>query len=394
MGSLRLILALLVVYFHAQAFTVYSQGGAPFATFLPVPDGRSAVQMFYLISGFYMALVLNTKYRTADANWTFYTNRFLRLWPAAVIVNLLVVLSFLAIGEVRLFGLTEGIGAFLARLGALDGGALVFLAFTNLFVVGQDLLWFLGFAPGGVGFAPFGSAGHNGSALSLNHPLFTVAIEAVYYALSPFVLRRGWRAAAGFVALGALYHALVFVTGASNLIWGYHFVASAAYFYFMGACAYHLYRWLEQAPVRRRLTARPALAWSFAVGGLLLLLPIYWLMPRNTLFMAPVLALVVPVLFTLTRQRRADRMVGELSFGVYLAHYPILLLLGPLVGPLGLWLWTSALSLAAALLLYWLVEQPIDRWRQRRAVAAATGSATAATGAAWRGPGRATAGGG
>jgi peptidoglycan/LPS O-acetylase OafA/YrhL len=392
MGSLRLLLALLVVYFHAQAFTVYVQGGAPFATVLPVPDGRSAVQMFYLISGFYMALVLNTKYRTADSNWLFYTNRFLRLWPAAVVVNLLVVLSFLVIGEVRLFRLASGIGELLGWLGSLDAGSLVFLAFTNIFVVGQDLLWFLGFAPGGVTFAPFGSEGHNGSALSLNHPLFTVAIEAFYYALSPFVLRRGWRVAAGFVVLGGLYHFLVFATGASSLIWGYHFVASAAYFYFMGACAYHLYRWLGQEPMRGRLAARPGLAWGIALGGLLLLLPIYWLMPRGTLFMAPVLALVVPVLFTLTRQHRADRMVGELSFGVYLAHFPILMLLGPLVSPLGLWLWTSLLSVAAALLLYWAVEQPIDRWRQRRAAAA--GRPAGPAGRGWGASGQAPVGGG
>lgn len=391
MGSLRLILALLVVYFHAQAFTVYAQGGAPFATIVPVPDGRSAVQMFYLISGFYMALVLNTKYLTADSNWTFYTNRFLRLWPAVVVVNLFVVLSFLAIGEVRLFGLTAGIGEFLGWLGSLDAGSLVFLAFTNIFVVGQDLLWFLGFEPGVVTFAPFGSEGHNGSALSLNHPLFTVAIEAFYYALSPFVLRRGWRVAAGFVALGGLYHVVVFATGASSLIWGYHFVASAAYFYFMGALAYHLYRWLGQEPMRGRLARHPGLAWSFVVVGLLLLLPIYWVMPRNTLFMAPVLALVVPVLFTLTRQRRADRLVGELSFGIYLAHYPILLLLGPLVGPLGLWLWTSLLSIGAALLLFWLVEQPIDRWRQRRAAAALRPPGQIG---GWAASGRAAAGGG
>jgi peptidoglycan/LPS O-acetylase OafA/YrhL len=393
MGSLRLVLALLVVYFHAQAYTVYVLGGEPFATLLPVPDGRSAVQMFYLISGFYMALVLNTKYRTADANWTFYTNRFLRLWPAVVVVNLLVALSFLAIGEVRLFNFTTGIGEFLAMLGSLDAGALAFLAFTNLFIVGQDLVFFLRFDPGGVSFAPFGTEGHNGSSLLLNHPLFTVAIEIFYYAISPFVLRRGWRAAAGFVVLGGLYHVLVFVTGASSLIWGYHFFASAAYFYFLGALAFHLYRWLEEEPRRGWLAARPALAWGFVTAGLLLLLPIYWLMPRNTLFMAPVLALVVPVLFSLSRQNQADRMVGELSFGVYLTHIPILFLIGPLVGPLDLWLWTSALATGSAVLLFLLLEQPIDRWRQRRAAAART-HGRKATAAGWRQPRRAAAGGG
>jgi len=375
MGSLRLSLALFVVFFHAQAYTVYAQGLPPLETFLPVPDGRTAVQMFYLISGFYMALVLNEKYKTADSNWLFYTNRFMRLWPAAVIVNVFVILSFLMIDEVRLFGLTASLGEFWALLGSLDAATLALLAFTNVFVVGQDLLWFLRFEPGGVSLAPFGTAGHNGSSLSLNHPLFTVAIEAFYYAISPFVLRRGWRVALGFVVAGGLWHVGVAATGASNLIWGYHFVGSAAYFYFLGACAYHLYRLVEQEPVRGWLEARQALAWAAVGGGLFLLLAIYWVMPRATLFMAPVMAMVVPLLFVLTRYRRSDRMVGELSFGVYLAHYPILMVLAPLVTPVGLWLWTTALSVAAALLLFFLVEQPIDRWRQRRATAAADRSA-------------------
>jgi peptidoglycan/LPS O-acetylase OafA/YrhL len=53
MGSLRFVLALLVVYFHVRGPSHYG---------LPLPDGRIAVQMFYVISSFYMALVLNEKY--------------------------------------------------------------------------------------------------------------------------------------------------------------------------------------------------------------------------------------------------------------------------------------------------------------------------------------------
>ena len=383
MGSLRLTLALLVVYFHT---------GSPFGAAL-VPDGRAAVQMFFLISGFYMALVLNEKYRTAETNWLFYSNRFFRLWPAAFVVNLLVILSFLVMDEVRLFMLTMGIGDFLAFLGSLDPWALALVVVTNITVVGQDLIWFLRFDPSGTTYHPFGQPGHNGASLSLNHPLFTVAIEAFYYLISPFVLRRGWRVAVGFVIAGGVYHVALFVLGLSNLIWGYHFFGAAAYFYFLGACAYHLYRHLGREPFRAWVENRQPLAWAFVIGALLLLLPIDWLMPRSTLFMAPIMALVVPVLFMLTRYRLLDRMVGELSFGVYLAHYPILMVLRPALDPAGLWLATTVLSVASALLLFWLLEQPIDRWRQRRAAAAVDRSGPDEPGG-WRRSSGAAAGGG
>jgi peptidoglycan/LPS O-acetylase OafA/YrhL len=368
MGTLRLILALAVVGFHT-----YYQGN--WSDDLPfwLPDGRAAVQMFYVISGFYMALVLNEKYRGTTSNWLFYTNRFLRLWPSVMVVNIFVILSFLAIGEVRLFLWTGSFAEFFAFLGSLDIWALIFVALTNLFVVGQDILFFLRFDASGVSFVPVSEPGHNGASLSLNHPLFTVAIEAFNYIISPFVLRRGWRVALGFLLVGGIYHMAIYIAGVSSLMWGYHFVGSAAYFYFLGACAYHLYRQLNLEPWRDWLERRQGPAMAACILALLLTLPINWLVPRSTLFMAPILAAVIPVLFTLTRHRRWDRLVGELSFGVYLVHYPILFLVGPAFDHLVLWLVIGALSVTAAILLLVLVDLPIDRRRQRRAAAAARG---------------------
>ena len=367
MGSLRLILALAVVGFHA-----YFQGEWTEDYPLTLPDGRAAVQMFYLISGFYMALVLNEKYLGAASNWLFYTNRFLRLWPSVVVVNIFVIASFFAMGEVRLYGRTSSISDFLAYLGSLDIASLVFLAFTNLFVIGQDLLWFLRFEPGGVSVVDGLEAGPNGPSLSLNHPLFTVAIEAFYYIISPFVIRRGWRVALGFVIAGGLYHVGIFLAGLHRETWSYHFFLSAMYFYFLGACAYHLYRKIKEEPIKAWLEARRTWVLVGCVAVMLMLLPINVLVPRSTMFMAPILALVVPFLFMLTHKSRLDRTVGELSFGVYLIHYPILFIIGPAFDHLVLWLVTSVLSIAAALVLLYAVDLPIDRWRQRRAIAAAS----------------------
>src|SRR5690606_33812821 len=47
--------------------------------------GPFAVQMFFVISGFYMALVLNEKY-TERSPYRFYLARLLRLWPAYIVV--------------------------------------------------------------------------------------------------------------------------------------------------------------------------------------------------------------------------------------------------------------------------------------------------------------------
>ena len=79
MGSLRLFLALSVALGHF---------GMP----LGFPTSDIAVQSFYVISGFYMALVLNEKYGPGTY-WLFISNRLLRLWPTYIVV---LVLSFAA----------------------------------------------------------------------------------------------------------------------------------------------------------------------------------------------------------------------------------------------------------------------------------------------------------
>ena len=43
--------------------------------------GEIAVELFFIISGFYMSLILNEKYNTPDKILIFYKNRFLKLFP-------------------------------------------------------------------------------------------------------------------------------------------------------------------------------------------------------------------------------------------------------------------------------------------------------------------------
>lgn len=75
MGVLRLLLAVSVIAAHA---------GPLFGTsMLP---GNFAVETFFMISGFYMSLILSEKYCGPGAIWKFYSNRYLRLYPTYFII--------------------------------------------------------------------------------------------------------------------------------------------------------------------------------------------------------------------------------------------------------------------------------------------------------------------
>ncbi len=70
MGILRILLAISVVLAHSSSIFGFSLVG-----------GQIAVQAFYIISGFYMALILNEKYIGANNSYKlFISNRFLRLY--------------------------------------------------------------------------------------------------------------------------------------------------------------------------------------------------------------------------------------------------------------------------------------------------------------------------
>ncbi len=78
MGLLRLFLALSVVITHT----------APLFGLQMMP-GDVAVKLFFIVSGFYMSLVMAGKYEGKNRALFFYSNRALRLYPAFFIAILL-----------------------------------------------------------------------------------------------------------------------------------------------------------------------------------------------------------------------------------------------------------------------------------------------------------------
>src|SRR6185437_11934638 len=71
MGLIRLLLALAVVATHCGPIFGCNLVG-----------GQIAVQSFFIISGFYMSVILNEKYVGVNNSYRlFITNRFMRLYP-------------------------------------------------------------------------------------------------------------------------------------------------------------------------------------------------------------------------------------------------------------------------------------------------------------------------
>ena len=132
MGKLRLLLALAVVAAHY---------GPVFGTKLV--GGEVAVKSFFMISGFYMSLVLNEKYVKEKSSYAlFISNRFLRLYPIYWVILLMTALY--SVFQVFYTG-----GANAGRMNIayeyitsgrpLDQFSIVFLILANIFYLDRML---------------------------------------------------------------------------------------------------------------------------------------------------------------------------------------------------------------------------------------------------------------
>ena len=88
-----------------------------------------AVQTFYLVSGFYMSLILTEKYSHTSS---FLTNRVLRLYPAYLAVAAVTLLHSLARWSAGRSAADPGLIAYESHFEPLALGAKMYLVLTNL----------------------------------------------------------------------------------------------------------------------------------------------------------------------------------------------------------------------------------------------------------------------
>ena len=344
MGVIRILLALSVVADHLRI----SAGGLSF-------DGAGipAVESFFILSGFYMALVLRTKYR-AHAR-PFYVARLIRLLPIywiLLLVSLAISLAVL-VGTRLPVGLLYGFHQPLPHPWLYPAAAL-----TNVTILGTDLLTLYAAR---TGFAP--------SQLLAIPLVWTLSTELWFYALAPLFLRR--RAA----ALGAVFLLFLAVrVGIRHLFpgpwtdWNYFFTPSTLHLFFLGALAYVAYEKLSASAHFARRTRR--YGW-LVLGAVILNLFFYrtWqIFGLQDLRYEVLFAASLPFIFQRLKDNRIDRLIGDYSYPLYLVHGVVFSFAAPLRHHLT-HRETIGLGLAVTFAGCWLllkIDARISRWLHAR----------------------------
>ncbi len=294
MGALRVFLALCVISAHI--------GGSPEIRGF-FSGSAMAVCVFFCISGFYMALVLNEKY-TGEKE--FYIARLFRIYPiyfAAIFLELLI----LAITP-------HGLLYFFGRLLSIPLWAATLSAVTNVTLVGMDVGHWLCMPS-----LKDGSCVDSGYFV-LNAPGWSLGIELMFYAIVPFIARSAIKSAIFMAAgggyllwVGSIINYSAISLGSANFIpygLSYNTFPASMLYFGIGMLSYHLVH-------RRRAMLSlivGACLYSFGRSGAILHVQPHIL----------VVLFFLPLLFSLTKNMALDRFIGELSFPLYIFHMPIL----------------------------------------------------------------------
>ena len=279
--------------------------------------GVIAVQLFYLVSGFVISLIISEKrYKTLKA---FYFSRFLRLYPTYILVA---ALTFLGLVAERSLG---GSSPFFSLMENLDNPIKMFLGFANTTMLFQDWVMFLGINGSEVVFV---SAFYEESVQLWQGLLipqaWTLGVEIAFYLIAPYILTR--RRLLIAIAIASLCLRLIFIEHGLGLSdpWTYRFFPLEIGTFALGALAHQFLLPL----IRRGNKLRVKKTSTLVTFGFALIILTYPLLPGSpvTLRVLITFACVIflPYFHIFQENRKFDRFVGEISYPLYICHVLVL----------------------------------------------------------------------
>ena len=350
-GVLRFLLAITVVFAHSYGYVFVG--------------GKTAVQLFYLVSGYLISFVLQTRigYKTQIGN--FYLNRFLRLYPIYFVVAVLSLAGNLFVPSINLN--SELIETFKNTPSA----GIALLVVSNLSLLFQDWTIFLGIHSGQIGIT------QNLTFIDtrLYHGLlvpqaWSISLEIYFYLLAPFLIRKNSRILLFFLISLSIRIALLLNGIGFSDPWNYRFFPAELSLFLLGVMAQKFLGPLYKCHLTgERFDKLSGLATSFVA----ILLLFFWKIPKHESYYLEtglfiIVIICLPFLFNFSKLYSFDRHLGELSYPIYMVHILIIRYVDIVFTTFG---YTQkriailSLSIVISELILRIISNPIERIRDR-----------------------------
>jgi len=341
---------------------------------LKFTGGRPSVDVFFVISGFYMTLILNNKYVGKGSYILFLSNRFLRLYPmywVVLIVTMGVSAASYLINQ-------HGAGRFDFYVDYHEDmslGTALFLIMTNILMFGQDLVMFLGIdtQQGTLYFtSDYRETSPELNMFMLVPQAWSLSIELIFYMMAPYLVRRRIEIIIFLIAISLsirLY--LYFHLGFTYDPWSHMFFPSALILFLLGIISYKLYLLYEKKKITKSLRFFIILIFSLYFMSYQFISATIVSQEVKNWVLYLLACISIPPIFELTKTNYIDKRLGDYSYPIYIVHVFFVFCLDP---------WTfdhlklhqfraEATIMLTIMTSYFLVKyiaDPIENFRQSR----------------------------
>lgn len=343
MGFIRFLLATSVLIGHSGPLLGFS-----------LMDPYEAVRFFFVISGFYMGMVLDEKYQKSTA--LFLKNRFMRIMPGYWVTVVLTLASFALLQRTYYFSSLEEV---FFHVKEMNFGTLLSLIFSNLFLVGQDFIFLLGINDSGQFYFSkiILEAKIGGYHFLLVPQAWSVSNEFLFYIFAPFLIRRN---SFFLLLIGLLSYFSanpILERGFGSDPWVYRNAICSLYYFILGIASFRIYKY-----VRKLNSNAFYMSVIFMMASSLFIIFYSKIDFQLIKDVAPIIfSITIPFIFNLTKSSTTDRLMGEFSYPMYILHYLVMFWVGH-EAP-GAQVLVITLLLSAAMI--FLIERPIFKLRQR-----------------------------
>ncbi len=301
MGSIRTLLALAVVFGHADMYLF--------------TGGMLAVQLFYVISGYLMSLILLSQ--SYGSLTSFYTNRFLRLFPIYWIVAVLTGLIYLTIST----PFSQAFWSVYRDLGADS----IWLVLSNILLFGQDWIMFTGVVGGEFGFISDFRASEVLVWQGLLVPqAWTLGVELSFYLIAPFILRDKKRWLPILLASLMLRAYFINIGLGTEDPFSYRFFPLEMGLFLLGTFSHQFIKPLfdSLSLLKNRYFTNLI---TFCFIGIIL---VFHIIDVNSLLKAFALIvtfiLFLPLLAKFQQRSELDNWIGSFSYPIYICHWIVI----------------------------------------------------------------------
>lgn len=346
MGTIRFLLAISVLISH-----LHIQENKYFLN-----NGSDSVQLFFIISGFYMFMILKNKYsKIKNAYFYFISNRFLRIYPIYYIV-LIITIAYAFYSIKFSPNLPNDFAPFFAFYNQLSNFYLYLLGFLNLSIIGQESLSFFNYGFDNLIFLP-----ENKNILSqftFIPQAWSIGMEFWFYIFCPFFSKLRTKNLITIIVLIFLIKTYFIYNISNSYNWEYRFIFFELFLFLLGGFIYNNFKNIQS-------NWSPYIFLSSIIYVCFLNLTIEIYIIKHLFYI--LFSLSIPLIFKLTKNNKLDKFLGDLSFPIYICHILTINIAKEFIFT-NKFLYLSFVILLTILLSIFLlkISNPIEKFRAKR----------------------------